>query len=264
MADGLTPGAADPMSDGRTSAARTPDVLTLTGLSWSVGGSAILSGVDLAVGEGEFVAVIGPNGAGKTSLFNLISGLNRASAGRILLDGADITTEAPHKRARRGIGRTFQASSVFPTMTVAEHVALAGQVAAKRHALSRAATGADVLERVRLTEKSGALAADLSHGDKRKLELAMLLASGAERLLLLDEPMAGVASGDVPELVDVIRTLHRTEGRTVLMVEHHMEVLLGLADRVAVMHHGALLAIDTPARIMADARVQEAYVGDAL
>jgi branched-chain amino acid transport system ATP-binding protein len=121
-----------------------------------------------------------------------------------------------------------------------------------------------VLERVRLTEKSAALAADLSHGDKRKLELAMLLASGAERLLLLDEPMAGVASGDVPELVEVIRALHRDEGRTVLMVEHHMEVLLGLADRVAVMHHGALLAIGTPERIMADARVQEAYVGDAL
>jgi branched-chain amino acid transport system ATP-binding protein len=235
------------------------DVLSLTGLSWTVGGSAILSDLDLSVSEGEFVAVIGPNGAGKTSLFNLISGLNRATAGRIALDGADITTEAPHKRARRGIGRTFQSSSVFPTMTVAEHVALAKQVAAKRQG-----SGSDPLAGVRLTEKSDALAADLSHGDKRKLELAMLLASGAERLLLLDEPMAGVASGDVPELVEVIRTLHRDEGRTVLMVEHHMEVLLGLADRVAVMHHGALLAIDTPERIMADPRVQEAYVGDAL
>jgi branched-chain amino acid transport system ATP-binding protein len=255
MSDGLTSGAVPP--DGRAA-----DVLTVTGLSWSVGGSAILSDVDLSVAEGEFVAVIGPNGAGKTSLFDLISGLNRASAGRIALDGADITGEAPHKRARRGIGRTFQSSSVFPTMTVAEHVALAGQVAAKRRACP--AAGSDVLERVRLTEKSAALAADLSHGDKRKLELAMLLASGAERLLLLDEPMAGVASGDVPELVEVIRALHRDEGRTVLMVEHHMEVLLGLADRVAVMHHGALLAIDTPERIMADPRVQEAYVGDAL
>ncbi|WP_194910134.1 ABC transporter ATP-binding protein [Catenulispora rubra] len=255
--DGLSSGAAAP--DGRSPDGRVPDVLTVAGLSWTVGGSAILSEVDLAVSEGEFVAVIGPNGAGKTSLFNLISGLNRATAGRIALDGTDITTEPPHKRARRGIGRTFQSSSVFPTMTVAEHVALAQQVAAKRRGVV-----SDPLERVRLTEKSSALAADLSHGDKRKLELAMLLASGAERLLLLDEPMAGVASGEVPELVDVIRTLHRDEGRTVLMVEHHMEVLLGLADRVAVMHHGALLAIDTPERIMADARVQEAYVGDAL
>jgi branched-chain amino acid transport system ATP-binding protein len=245
-----------------------PDVLTLTGLSWSVGGSSILSGVDLAVGEGEFVAVIGPNGAGKTSLFNLISGLTRATAGRIAVDGADITGEPPHRRARRGIGRTFQSSSVFPTMTVAEHVALAarvGRVGRVGH-VARVGRGAatDALERVRLTERAGALAADLSHGDKRKLELAMLLASGAERLLLLDEPMAGVASGDVPELVEVIRSLHRDEHRTVLMVEHHMEVLLGLADRVAVLHHGALLAIDTPERIMADARVQEAYVGEAL
>ena len=121
----------------------------------TVGGSAILSGVDLAVGEGEFVAVIGPNGAGKTSLFNLISGLNRATGvhqGRIVLDGADITVEAPHKRARRGIGRTFQSSSVFPTMTVAEHVALAQQVAAKRRGVV-----SDPLERVRLTEKPAAL-----------------------------------------------------------------------------------------------------------
>ncbi|GAA1985850.1 ABC transporter ATP-binding protein [Catenulispora subtropica] len=237
----------------------TPDVLALTGLSWSVGGSAILSGVDLTVGEGEFVAVIGPNGAGKTSLFNLISGLTRATGihrGRVAVDGADITTEAPHRRARRGIGRTFQSSSVFPTMTVAEHVALAARVGRVKES--------DALDRVRLAEKAGALAADLSHGDKRKLELAMLLASGAGRLLLLDEPMAGVASGDVPGLVEVIRSLHRDEGRTVLMVEHHMEVLLGLADRVAVMHHGSLLAIDTPERIMADARVQEAYVGEAL
>ncbi|MBS2545821.1 ABC transporter ATP-binding protein [Catenulispora sp. NL8] len=238
-----------------------PEVLALTGLSWSVGGSAILSGVDLAVGEGEFVAVIGPNGAGKTSLFNLISGLTRATAGRIVLDGADITTEAPHKRARRGVGRTFQSSSVFPTMTVAEHVALAQQVAAKRRGRTLAT---DALEHVRLAEKSEVHACDLSHGDKRKLELAMLLASGAERLLLLDEPMAGVASGDVPELVDVIRALHQDEHRTILMVEHHMEVLLGLADRVAVLHHGALLAIDTPERVMADERVQEAYVGDSL
>ena len=233
-----------------------PDVLTLTGLSWSVGGSAILSGVDLTVREGEFVAVIGPNGAGKTSLFNLISGLTRATAGRIAVDGVDITGEPPHRRARRGIGRTFQSSSVFPTMTVAEHVALAARFGL--------VNTTDALERVRLTEQAGALAADLSHGDKRKLELAMLLASGAGRLLLLDEPMAGVASGDVPELVEVIRSLHRDEHRTVLMVEHHMEVLLGLADRVAVLHHGALLAIDTPERIMADARVQEAYVGEAL
>jgi branched-chain amino acid transport system ATP-binding protein len=244
----------------------TSDVLVLDGLTWSVGGSTIVSGVDLAVAEGEFVAVIGPNGAGKTSLFNLVSGLTRATAGRVRLDGHDITSEPPYKRARRGIGRTFQSSSVFPTMTVAEHVALAGRVGRTKPA--RATSNADVLERVHLTHKADVLAAGLSHGDKRKLELALLLATSSAasgpRLILLDEPMAGVASEEVPELVGVIRTLHRGEGRTVLMVEHHMDVLLGLADRVAVMHHGSLLAVDVPAAVMADARVQEAYVGDAL
>ncbi|NUP50766.1 MAG: ABC transporter ATP-binding protein [Catenulispora sp.] len=231
-------------------------VLALSGLSWTVGGSTIVSEVDLRVGEGEFVAVIGPNGAGKTSLFNLISGLTRPSAGRIELDGHDVGAEPPYKRARRGVGRTFQSSSVFPTMTVAEHVALASRIGRTRTD--------DVLDRVRLTHKEHTLAGGLSHGDKRKLELAMLLASGARRLILLDEPMAGVASGEVPDLVDVIRDLHKADGRTILMVEHHMEVLLGLADRVAVMHHGALLAVGTPGAIMADARVQEAYVGEAL
>jgi len=231
-------------------------VLALTGLTWTVGGSTIVSAVDLAVGEGEFVAVIGPNGAGKTSLFNLVSGLTRPTAGRIGLDGRDLTAAAPFRRARSGIGRTFQSSSVFPTMTVAEHVALASHVG-KTHS-------ADVLERVRLAHKASFLASNLSHGDKRKLELALLLAGGASRLLLLDEPMAGVSSEEVHELVEVIRTLHREEKRTVLMVEHHMDVLLGLADRVAVMHHGSLLAVDTPDKVMADARVQEAYVGDAL
>src|SRR5512139_1968097 len=108
------------------------DVLTLAGLTWAVGGSTIVAGVDLTVGEGEFVAVIGPNGAGKTSLFNLVSGLTRPTAGRILLDGHDITAEPAHRRARRGIGRTFQSSSVFPTMTVAEHVALAARVGRTR------------------------------------------------------------------------------------------------------------------------------------
>jgi branched-chain amino acid transport system ATP-binding protein len=233
-------------------------VLALAGLTWAVGGSTIVSGVDLAVGEGEFVAVIGPNGAGKTSLFNLVSGLTRATAGRVGLDGRDITGEAPFQRARRGIGRTFQSSSVFPTMTVAEHVALAAHVSRKRGGST------DVLERVRLAHKASFLASGLSHGDKRKLELAVLLAGGASRLILLDEPMAGVSSEEVHELVDVIRALHKEEKRTVLMVEHHMDVLLGLADRVAVMHHGSLLAIDTPDKVMADARVQEAYVGEAL
>jgi branched-chain amino acid transport system ATP-binding protein len=248
-------------------------VLELSGLSWSVGAVTIVDGIDLAVGEGEFVAVIGPNGAGKTSLFNLVSGVTRPTGGGIRLDGADIGGLPPHRRARRGVGRTFQSSSVFPTMTVAGHVALAAGAAGVKRVAEDGEGVRAVLERVRLGHRAGDLAAGLSHGDKRKLELAMLLAPtlaegdasrSGPRLMLLDEPMAGVAAEEVGELTDVIRTLHRTEGRTVLMVEHHMDILLGLADRVAVMHHGTLLAVGTPDAVMADPAVQEAYVGEEL
>jgi branched-chain amino acid transport system ATP-binding protein len=248
-------------------------VLELSGLSWSVGAVTIVDGIDLAVGEGEFVAVIGPNGAGKTSLFNLVSGVTRPTGGGIRLDGADIGGLPPHRRARRGVGRTFQSSSVFPTMTVAGHVALAAHAAGVKRVAEHGEGVRAVLERVRLGHRAGDLAAGLSHGDKRKLELAMLLAPtlaegdasrSGPRLMLLDEPMAGVAAEEVGELTDVIRTLHRTEGRTVLMVEHHMDILLGLADRVAVMHHGTLLAVGTPDAVMADPAVQEAYVGEEL
>ncbi|WP_308287166.1 ABC transporter ATP-binding protein [Actinomadura parmotrematis] len=241
-------------------------------LGWSVGGADIVAGVGFDVAEGEFVAVIGPNGAGKTSLFNLLSGLTRPTAGTVELDGADITRAAPHRRARRGLGRTFQTSSVFAGLTVAENVRLAAAAhrgsclrlwrRADADAASREAA-ASALERVGLAHRADVAAGSLSHGDKRKLELAILLATDP-RLILLDEPMAGLGAGDVPALTDVVRAVHREEGRTVLMVEHHMDVLLGLADRVAVMHHGRLLALGTPGEVMADSVVQEAYLGEPL
>jgi branched-chain amino acid transport system ATP-binding protein len=243
-------------------------VLAVGGLSWRAGGVSIVDGVSFDVADGEFVAVIGPNGAGKTSLFNLISGLTAASAGTIVLDGVDVTRESPTRRARRGLGRTFQTSSVFAGLTVAENVRLAA--AAHRGSCLRLwrradaditarATAVDALTRVGLADRSAVVAGALSHGDKRKLEIAILLATDP-RLVLLDEPMAGLGAADVPALTDVIRSLERT----VLMVEHHMDVVLGLADRVAVMHHGTLLAIDTPGRVMADAMVQDAYLGEEL
>ncbi|GAA4686174.1 ABC transporter ATP-binding protein [Streptomyces chumphonensis] len=241
-------------------------VLELAGLSWRIGAVRIVDDVHLAVPEGEFLAVIGPNGAGKTSLFNLVSGVHRATSGAVLLDGRDVTRQPPHRRARGGIARTFQSSSVFATMTVAEHAELAARAAGARRVTAAAVTR--LLARVRLEHRAGDLAAGLSHGDKRKLELAMLLAptlaGDGPRLLLLDEPMAGVAAEETSELSSVLRELHQGEGRTVLMVEHHMDIVLGLADRVAVMHHGRLLAAGTPAAVMADATVQDAYVGEAL
>jgi branched-chain amino acid transport system ATP-binding protein len=246
----------------------TGTVLAIRALSWRAGGVSIVSDVTFDVAEGEFLAVIGPNGAGKTSLFNLISGLVPPSAGEVVLDGTDITRETAHRRARRGLGRTFQSSSVFGELTVTENVRLAA--AAHRGSCLRlwrradadratAAAAGDALARVGLTDRAGEPAGLLSHGDKRKLELAILLAT-EPRLILLDEPMAGLGAADVPALTEVIRGLDRT----VLMVEHHMGVLLDLADRVAVMHHGALLAIDTPDQVMADPTVQDAYLGEPL
>lgn len=247
----------------------TSSVLRLDEIGWSVGGATIVQDISLSVREGEFLAFIGPNGAGKTSLFNLISGLTLPTAGTIALDGADITDRPAHVRARRGVGRTFQTSSLWPAMSVADHVRLAAQAARGgsyrlwRRADPFTAEVTGVLERTGLGHRAGATAAELSHGEKRKLELAVLLV-GEPRLMLLDEPMAGVSAEEVPALTELIRALHREEGRTVLMVEHHMDVLLGLADRLAVMHHGRLLALDTPAAVTADPTVQQAYLGEGL
>ena len=246
-------------------------VLQVEGLTCAIGGAVIVSDVTFDVAPGEFVAVIGPNGAGKTSLFNLLSGLLPVTAGRITLAGADITRADPAARARRGLGRTFQSSSVFAGLTVRENVRLAAQArlggSMRPWQLVRPSDQANevagsTLDRVGLGARAGVLAGALSHGDKRKLELAILLATDPA-LVLLDEPMAGVSLEDVAGLTEVIAGVHRDEGRTVLMVEHHMDVLLGLADRVAVMHHGALLALDTPARVTTDPAVQEAYLGDS-
>jgi len=216
--------------------------------------------------------VIGPNGAGKTTLFNLMSGLLRPTSGSIELDGVDVTRQPPFRRTRAGLGRTFQVSNVFPLLPALENVRLAAEAAlggtlriwrradGVREAVDRAVWA---LGRVGLAGREAVLAGSLSHGDKRKLELAMLLA-GTPRVLLLDEPMAGVSVEDVPELVELIRSVHRDEGKTVLMVEHHMEVVTGLAQRIAVMHHGSLLAVGTPDEIMRNATVQQAYLGEAL
>jgi len=245
--------------------------LALRGITWRVGGVAIVDNVDLDLAPGEFLAVIGPNGAGKTSLFNLVSGLGRPTAGTVAVNGRDVTTLSPHRRARLGLGRTFQTSAVFGSLTVAENVRLAVQArrggsmrlwrsARQEREVAREST--EVLEQVNLAGRDTALAGTLAHGEKRKLEIALLLAA-QPTVMLLDEPMAGVSAEEVPALVDVVRGLTRS-GQSVLMVEHHMDVVLDLADRVAVMHHGAMLVCDTPAVVMANRTVQEAYLGEEL
>jgi branched-chain amino acid transport system ATP-binding protein len=247
-------------------------ILATHDLGLDIGGARIVADVSLEVREGELVGIIGPNGAGKTTLFNLLSGTLRPTAGRVELDGKDVTRDPPHRRTQAGLGRSFQVSSIFPLLSVGENVRLAAEARlggtlsivrrAARYApaLERAATA---LEKVGLADRVPWPAGMLSHGDKRKLEIAMLLA-GDPRVILLDEPMAGVSVEDVEGLVDVIRSVNAEEGRTVLMVEHRMEVVVGLAQRIAVMHHGALLAFDTPERVMADETVQTAYLGEPL
>ncbi|HEY7345502.1 MAG TPA: ABC transporter ATP-binding protein [Gaiella sp.] len=247
-------------------------ILATRDLGLDIGGATIVADVSLEVAEGELVGIIGPNGAGKTTLFNLLSGTIRPTSGRVELDGADVTRDPPHRRTQAGLGRSFQVSSVFPLLPVGENVRLAAEarIGGSLSILRRAARFAPALERasaalerVGLAERALWPAGMLSHGDKRKLEIAMLLA-GDPRVILLDEPMAGVSVEDVDGLVEVIRSVHREEGRTVLMVEHRMEVVVGLAERIAVMHHGSLLAFDTPERVMADETVQTAYLGEPL
>ena len=247
-------------------------ILATRNLGLDIGGATIVADVELEVLEGELLAVIGPNGAGKTTLFNLVSGLRMPTRGNVELAGVDVTDQPPYRRAKAGIGRTFQVSNVFPLLSVHENVRLSAEAAeggtmriwrratAVRAAVERATWA---IARVGLAAREYWPAGMLSHGDKRKLELAMLLAAN-KRVLLLDEPMAGVSMEDVPELVELIRSVHVDEGKTVLMVEHHMEVVIGLAQRIAVMHGGRLLAVDEPDAIMSNETVQQAYLGEAL
>ena len=239
-------------------------------VGWTVGGAVILEEINLSIGRGELLAVIGPNGAGKSTLVNMISGVSTPTTGRILLGGRDVTRLPVRLRARAGIGRTFQTSSLFGGLTSLQNVCFALQSAtsAPLNPLRRAvspellAEAHALLDQVGMGARASWSTAALSHGDKRKLELAVAMARRPE-VLLLDEPMAGVSMEDVPGLVRLIAELNQ-QGVTVCMVEHHMHVVLGLADRIAVLHHGRMLAVGSPAEVMADQTVKRAYLGDAL
>lgn len=247
------------------------EILRTTGLTWRVGGFTIVEDVSLAVREGEFLSIIGPNGAGKSTIINLLSGVHLPSQGTVELDGENITRMRPAHRTRRGLGRTFQTSSLFPGLTVHENARLAAQADLggslslwRRPATADAAMAraGQVLDEVGLGHRAGDLVAGLNHGDKRKLEIAVVLCADP-RVLLLDEPTAGVGAEDVMPLIDVVRAVH-ARGRTVVMVEHRMELVTEVSDRIAVMHHGQLLICDTPQVVMAAPTVQDAYLGAEL
>jgi branched-chain amino acid transport system ATP-binding protein len=249
-----------------------PPALQVEGLGLRIGGVSIVEDVSLEVREGEFLVIIGPNGAGKTTLFNLISGFTRPTSGRILFGPHEVTNAPPYERARLGLGRTFQTSTVFAGLSTLENARLAASASlgtsgrvwdlADRETapLERARAA---LDEVGLGRRGDVTAAQLSHGEKRKLDLAILLCSEPS-VVLLDEPTAGMAVEDVGDMVALIRRIHREQAKTVMMVEHRMDLVMSLADRMAVMHHGSLLALDTPERIVANETVQSAYLGDPL
>jgi branched-chain amino acid transport system ATP-binding protein len=246
--------------------------LSMKDLSLNIGGAKILDGISLDVTKNETLGIIGPNGAGKTSLFNLLSGIRKPSRGSIFVGNQDVTNLETHQRAQAGISRTFQTSSVFVNLTCLENVRIAAQAAnGKSMNLTKSAykfpevlqASHDALAKVGLSKRALQTAGSLSHGDKRRLEIAIVLASKSD-IVLLDEPMAGMSVENVPELVEIIRSLATEHKKTVLIVEHHMEVILGLADRIAVLNYGELLVCDTPDNVINNPVVQSAYIGEAL
>jgi branched-chain amino acid transport system ATP-binding protein len=243
-------------------------ILRLDGVRKNFGGLRVTDDVTLSIERGEVHAIIGPNGAGKTTLLNEISGLLKVDAGRILMDGADLTGMPAHARTRRGIARSFQITSIVPGFSVHENAALAVQArmgssfrflqpARSERSLESAAD--DALEQVGLSSRARAPAAELSHGEKRSLELAIALAL-EPKLLLLDEPMAGTGRGESEQLIETLRAL---KGRfTLVLVEHDMRAVFALADRITVLVYGRVIATGTPEAIRANTEVRSAYLGE--
>ena len=246
-------------------------LLSVENVSRRFGSLVAVNGVSLQVEPGELRAVIGPNGAGKTTFFNLISGFLVPSSGRIVFDGADITRLLPARRVWRGIARTFQVTEVFPELTAGENLRVAIEVAAGyrlRPFLSRAADRAvharaeELLALGGLADKAKRPVGELSHGDQRAAEIMMALAL-KPRLLLLDEPTAGMGEQETYAVAQLIHRLHQDQKLSIVLIEHDMRVVFHLADRIMVLAEGAVLAEGTPAEIAADAAVQAAYLGHA-
>jgi branched-chain amino acid transport system ATP-binding protein len=244
-------------------------ILRVKSLAKRFGGLQALGGVDLSVEEGEFHAIIGPNGAGKSTFFNTMTGLLSPDAGRVTFEGRDVTGEPPHVLARRGVGRTFQITSVFHDLTALENV----QVALLAHArrawsiwprarLLHMERARELLALVGLGSAENRPAGTLSHGDQKRLELAIALA-GKPRLLLLDEPTAGMAAQERLESIRLVHRVARELGVSCVFTEHDMAVVFAVATRITVLHQGRVLAEGTPAEVRAQPQVQQVYLGEA-
>ena len=250
-------------------------MLETRNLTIRFGGHVAVDHVSCRFEPGTLTAIVGPNGAGKTTYFNLISGQLPASVGTVLLAGADITRLSAPARTRRGLGRAFQLTQLFPNLTVLENVRLAIQSreAGRGHGAldmwriwsdrkAWIAEAQQVLAQVQLADKAQATASSLPHGDQRKLEVAMLQALDPT-VYMFDEPTAGMSADDVPVVLDLIRQLKRRKDVVILLVEHKMDVVSELADRIIVLHNGQLVADGEPAAVIASPVVQQAYLGIA-
>jgi len=240
-------------------------------LSIRFGGHTAVDSVSCRFEPGTLTSIVGPNGAGKTTWFNLTAGQLKPSSGSVLLDGQDLAGLSAAARAQAGLGRAFQLTNLFPRLTVHENVRLAVQ-ARHRAGLNLWRIWSDrrelideadaVLEQVALSARRDALAASLPHGDQRKLEVALLIAL-KPRVFMFDEPTAGMSVAEVPVVLDLIRALKRNPEHIILLVEHKMDVVRELSDRIVVLHNGALVAQGDPAEVIASPVVQEAYLGMA-
>ncbi len=241
--------------------------IELRGITKNFGATEVIRGVDLSVRRGERHAVIGPNGAGKSTLFNLVSGMLAPTAGSILLKGDDVTGQAPQLINRRGLSRSFQVTNIFHRLSVRENVRCAVLWSAgQRYTFWRSLDGLDdvnarterILTDFNLLEKREVPAGVLTYAEQRALEIAITIAGGAD-VILLDEPTAGMSRHEADRAVDLIRRI--SEGRTLVIVEHDMSVVFGLADRVSVLVYGQIVASGTPEEIRKNAAVKEAYLG---
>jgi len=258
-------GSTTPAGNGRGGPAGSDMVLRIEGLSMRFGGLNALNNVSMSVPRGQIRAIIGPNGAGKSTFFNCLTGVLHPTGGRIVFDGGEITGLPPHRISQKAIARSYQITNILPGATVLENVRIAVQ--SRHHSWSllrhhRAfqdviAQARGVLASVGLAEKEEELASNLSHGEQRNLEIGIAL--GTEpKLLCLDEPTAGMSVTETHATVELIRRI--AANLTIMIVEHDMEVVMGLAHTITVLHYGEVLAEGTPAAIQANPRVQEVYL----
>ena len=237
------------------------------------GGHVAVNAVSCAFAPGTLTAIVGPNGAGKTTYFNLISGQLQASSGTVLLNGRDLSGLGVSARTHAGLGRAFQLTNLFPNLSVLENVRLAvqaTQAGSHRHGLNLWSIWSDhpsltrradeILTAVAMKDKANAAVASLPHGDQRKLEVALLMALESS-VFMFDEPTAGMGVDEAPVILNLIRALKQDKRKTILLVEHKMDVVRELADRIIVLHNGTLVADGAPAQVIASKVVQEAYLG---